>query len=60
MSLEVIASVAVGLSLAALIVTGQRAVRTDLDDLAQRVARIEGALLFLTPPRAGAQRPQTD
>lgn len=60
MSPEVIAIVAVGVSLAALIVTGQRAVRTDLHDLAQRVARIEGALPFLTPPPAGAQRRQTD
>ncbi len=60
MSLEIIAIVAVGVSLAALIVTGQRAVRTDLHDLAQCVARIEGALPFLTPPAGGGQRPRTD
>ena len=60
MSPEVIAIVAVGVSLAALIVTGQRAVRTDLHDLAQRVARIEGALPFLTPSGGGVQRPPAD
>ncbi len=61
MSPEVIAILAVGVSLAALIVSGQRSLRSgleaataerasirqDLHALAERVARIEGALPFL-------------
>lgn len=54
MSPEVIAILGVGVSLAALVVSGQRtnrtefaAIRQELHALGERVARIEGALPFL-------------
>ncbi len=53
MSLEVIAIVGVGVSLAAIILSGQRraaeerrAIRTDLHSLGERVPRLEGAFAF--------------
>ncbi len=51
MSSEVIAIIAVGatlgIGLATLIISGQRAIRADLRFLGERVARIEGAMPFL-------------
>ena len=66
MNAELIAILAVGVSLAALIVSGQRslqaelaaaslerqAIRQDLHALAERVARLEGAFPFLAWVRA--------
>lgn len=67
MSPEVIAIVSVGVGLAALILSGQRSLRTEIQAiraeltteirslraevhaLAERVARLEGAVPFLTP-----------
>lgn len=63
MSTEVLSILGVGVSLAALILSGQRnlrseiqtvradiaALRDDVHALAERVARLEGAVPFLTP-----------
>ena len=72
MNPELIAILAVGVSLAAIILTGQRslraelaalradlaALRADLHSLAERVARIEGQLAG--PPRFSAPAPPAD
>lgn len=78
MSPEVIAILAVGVSLAALLIPGQRAIRAelreglaaataeraairaDLHALGERVARLEGAVPFLTPRTLqAAEKPET-
>ena len=50
------ATLGVGVSLAALIVSGQRAIRADLHSLGERVARLEGAFPFIAA-RISDQRP---
>ncbi len=61
MSSEVIAIIAVGatlgIGLATLIISGQRAIRADLRSLGERVARIEGAMLFLADLAARTGEP---
>lgn len=78
MSPEVIAILSVGVGLAALMVSGQRALRADLGGrmdrleaqmdrleaaihaLGERVARLEGAVPFLTPrPLPDPEQPET-
>lgn len=74
MSPEVIAILGVGVSLAALILSGQRSVNARMDRLevrmerleaaihalAERVARLEGAVPFLTTrPLPGPGQPET-